>query len=904
MSFGIAITTFDSNENSMRLYYAILEAESKGLDKIVHNFKGSTVDSSVKVGQIIFYKSDEIQQFANYWQVSGFDSDHHQGLKTIIELQRLDEHIVDTTGIKISEEERLGFINDLKDKGYEIGSFYVTNGSIIGRIKGFLVEEVLDSKLTHQNHFVNPNRERVMSDEFLIEVEYEGTASRRHYKLNGFCNTKKETYSEFIKDKHPIKWRTMEEIAQKMHMLIENGIDEDKILMIGNRAKSEEGVDEQYSLVGYGDNEHLKMVVKDNAKKVGHMQSIVLLDKRSISIEKEKIEEQLNGIRNRTNDVLTTLKYNIMDMSNKVREMTRLIDTIEIFSGVTEKIVHIKEGKNATDSKINIFQRKLFMDEEVGVWQDGGITFNEISEFDKWVGEHIDDLMKSEVGILMMSPRRDSMQRSRYDDQNDIFSKAMNAELNERVYIIVRNGENIYRIFTDKIKIGARFFPIESELTEIITEIQKNEAHIQEMLEKRDEIIGESQLLDSKDKLFHYVRNFLLIQGIVSRTNIFDFVPASFNIFDNDHKDEFVNYVYDDDKSKLLSDGVMPFNAWVMQINENLRRGKKIIFFATEYNTHDVDFKYRFKLDIDSYHRISPPDGIYTIKSEIIKDKQRKEILIDEREYLLNPKKYDKVWGSGAKVENGVRYVRCRDQSDEGIIETQKEEFYITFFQDNRYEKYYKQHIRFIIRPTDTFFICYENIEDSVLDYYLTNREARREYLKVLPLLGKFKDIKTTDNEIKAFYVDMLLSKISDIKLDKKSKLAYIEQAIDKWKYGNDVTVNSFSDLKRGSAEEIKSIKSMEIEIKRLIKKNHKVNVGTTIFSKDKIWFINTGGRFFYTKSLTKKEFIDVVSDSLLWNERQSKKFLGALCSIMSDEEFFNKYEEKMPESGVIIKYN
>lgn len=331
---------------------------------------------------------------------------------------------------------------------------------------------------------------------------------------------------------------------------------------------------------------------------------------------------------------------------------------------------------------------------------------------------------------------------------------------------------------------------------------------------------------------------------------------------------------------------------------------KKILLFPTKYNKDTRGDSDRFNIDFNGRRILYPPNGTYTVKSEKKKIQKKKLHEITEKEFIDNPKLYERGWYRTRDTEyvrDGVKYLMVeRVGHDEDIYFEESEELYITFFQDDRYEMFYNQWIRYKIYPEDDFLVCYEDIDDKTLDYYLTDREARRKYLTVIPLLESFKEEKRKDAEIEKYYVDMVLSKILDIEISEDKKLDSIKRAIDFWKFGGKTFVNTFSTIKRGSVEEIKSIKVILDETKRILKKDYGVNLILNSNVRDKIQHISTRRYDFYVKGLSKKEFVDIIF--LMTNE--TKKKLNVTCNVITDTEEIKRITSKIEKEGVVLKLN
>ena len=63
------------------------------------------------------------------------------------------------------------------------------------------------------------------------------------------------------------------------------------------------------------------------------------------------------------------------------------IFTVELYAGLTEELVKIQDGKPAdNDTKVSLFQRRHYMDEEcLGDYDAGGMDYKKIEDFDAWL---------------------------------------------------------------------------------------------------------------------------------------------------------------------------------------------------------------------------------------------------------------------------------------------------------------------------------------------------------------------------------------------------------------------------------------------------------------------------------------------------------------------------------------
>jgi hypothetical protein len=189
----------------------------------------------------------------------------------------------------------------------------------------------------------------------------------------------------------------------------------------------------------------------------------------------------------------------------------RVITSIELYLGVDEELHQIQEGEKApATAPIHFRQMVLFIDEEVGVWEDGGLDFRDIGVFDEWLvkDQNYKKLIPERKGLLALRPRRYSKD---YGKDSGAWGIMMNDNNRHMTYFLMRNGENLYRIFTEKITVPDRLFPLRTEMADLQKKLEKE--HWEDNKEKIE------------NSLYRYKNLALLMQGLIDRTEIFHPLP-------------------------------------------------------------------------------------------------------------------------------------------------------------------------------------------------------------------------------------------------------------------------------------------------------------------------------------------------------------------------------------------
>jgi hypothetical protein len=351
--------------------------------------------------------------------------------------------------------------------------------------------------------------------------------------------------------------------------------------------------------------------------------------------------------------ITAKIQNSIIAFKKQIAKIYRVIVTLELYLGIQESIIQIQEGQPASvDDPIHIRQGLMYMDEEVGdPWDTGeGISWKQLSDFDQWLtrNDNYKKVIPEKKGIAAFKARREKRDTSYIDDA---MVKMNMAEEDEATFLLMRNGDNLYRIITDKIEFRPRLFPKRNELQKAyelyrVAELaeEKGDDHIWSDEERKlnDQFgtdfefkIGntyEETKEMAEDHVFFYKMRFALLQGILERTQIFAPTPEPIKLFDAMTLERgLVRLVYDDELT--LPSHRKEFWTWIHEINQQITFGSRIVL-ATDYN-----FKRTFK------------HGKYAHESHADR--------LDERYEALNIKG-EKNWNLPPPPTQGLYYVEER----------------------------------------------------------------------------------------------------------------------------------------------------------------------------------------------------------------------------------------------------
>lgn len=148
-------------------------------------------------------------------------------------------------------------------------------------------------------------------------------------------------------------------------------------------------------------------------------------------------------------------------MKTVIQKIESRIFNVELYAGLVEEVEKIKDGEPAPiDTKIHLFQRRHYMDEEcLAHYETGGMEFKDIRAFDRWLCKK-----KNLVRILPYARCMVAFRVRRYHKERKVHTYSEfirmleDREADESTFLYFRNGEQVFRLQT-AIKFDEKLFP-------------------------------------------------------------------------------------------------------------------------------------------------------------------------------------------------------------------------------------------------------------------------------------------------------------------------------------------------------------------------------------------------------------------------------------------------------------
>lgn len=465
------------------------------------------------------------------------------------------------------------------------------------------------------------------------------------------------------------------------------------------------------------------------------------------------------------------------DIADAIEEV---IGNLNLYLGSGEEILQLRNGKPADRSiPLSIRQLVLFMDEECALaTEDGGIDAYTIEQFDEWLladEKNLNQVLPELKGVVCLKPRRNMKEYSEDANQNAILNQA-----NKETYVLIRNGENLYRVCPPW---GVRkyFFPTKDEFKDALTSEQR--LH-KETAEKKgldvsnwtdsDDVFGRYYRLpienvnshdfkEAKKKLdkemAYYSKALIMLQGLVDRTGIFpEFQEIGLNLIDVSQWTDYLRFVHDADPAFLLTAGKETFEQFTKRVNSDLQIGDRIIGMFHKLVKDSLKKRGEWG---DSYpSRLTPkkaswPDdfGLYTIEGR-------------SQEY---------GWKIGYERTDEIR----RGRWDKCDCDRQGEPHACVP----------KTRAACQISESDEYIFAFDKIGLEEIDYFLNDRLSRSDYLRMFELMKRVRNMKRVEREAEEPFITLAIGEAMKLvpDLTEPEIRPQVIKAMQWWKYKNKV---------------------------------------------------------------------------------------------------------------------
>jgi hypothetical protein len=265
--------------------------------------------------------------------------------------------------------------------------------------------------------------------------------------------------------------------------------------------------------------------------------------------------------------------------------LRRSLDSLSVYVGTGVEVEQLVKGReSASDIPLTICQRRLFVEEEMAAWvdvSDGKFDFTSMGRFHDELATRkrfVDQIFPTERCVVAMAIRRTSVDYFERSSQAHAIANEMLNSRNKEVFLLVRNGENIYEVRSpiDSHVSAHRLFPGKDEFDAIFrnwdSEITLKDLTFTDAADK------------AKALSTHYKRFLVLIAGLNENRRLFGqfysdragdgpgFVTKAF-------QERYLRFIHDADGEGALPNPERSVSAidYAWSVNSHIRAGSRVI---------------------------------------------------------------------------------------------------------------------------------------------------------------------------------------------------------------------------------------------------------------------------------------------------------------------------------------
>lgn len=433
----------------------------------------------------------------------------------------------------------------------------------------------------------------------------------------------------------------------------------------------------------------------------------------NMALEASRLKSRAEIISQLAKQRMNRISQIAHSLQKRLTKVMRVLGILEVYLGVHEQIFQLTAGEPAgIDEPLCFRQSILYMDEEAAIVRvlnsrtgyqfEGDINHASVEVFDQWLLQpgNLDHVLPERKGVVALRASR----QQRYDAL-ELFSRIQNELRDRMVYLLIRNGDNLYRIWTNLIGEDT-LFPTSTDSEKIAQLFEDEWDHSRE---------------EGEEKQAGWITNTLLIQGLVDRTQVFHPIPnGRIDLSDPLTYAENGPVLLIRDAENILTDGHETFDDYLERINRSTQRGTRVFFKGLPWSKDGWGDRF----DVyQNYYPFIPQPGIFTIE-----ETSENRVQLSKMYKILYLPTDSTYW---------------------------RKPSFATWEEDTRRKKRYG----FWLYQDE--FINYDEIDLPTLDYFLQSRQERKNYREIMPLLLGIRDMRVKELEEERGFVKLLSSKHS-----------------------------------------------------------------------------------------------------------------------------------------------
>lgn len=481
------------------------------------------------------------------------------------------------------------------------------------------------------------------------------------------------------------------------------------------------------------------------------------------------------------------LMAQVTPMLAELDRMKQVIHTVDLYLGRNEEMELLRDGEPAeADEQIVVRQRVLAADEESLVLVDeGGVDARKMDAFLEWVAASVENtalLLPEPKCVVAVVPSRQDR------DYKDPWLNNTMHQANAQTHWLFRNGEKLWVMTTD-FTAGQVITPRHDEFTSFF-ESRDFRGTKTTLVPGSDAWLKAEEAAGARKR--HYMKIGMILQGVLDRTEVFAPLPAGGVNILTAAQAELQQVRFINELDLVLTDGREPFAQWQRRLNAQLQPGMRIVGAFGHYNGdfHDLYIE-GDRWTRGRHPRIHPGNADYPTTGAIYP-----------------------IEGRNPNGEMVIRYVRT-DKVEKRNVPVPGKPGYVYRYP---HEVEATNRASCSIHADDSWVIPFDLASLDDLTYYLGHRDARKDYLTMVPIIRAAIAAKHAEREAEAPFRALLAGTLAaehDMALDEVESL--LPDVVDRWKLGN----RHHRALTGDPAHEAKALRGVRAEFAATLNARH-----------------------------------------------------------------------------------
>ncbi|MFK4705638.1 hypothetical protein ABIC83_002477 [Roseateles asaccharophilus] len=280
------------------------------------------------------------------------------------------------------------------------------------------------------------------------------------------------------------------------------------------------------------------------------------------------------------------------------------VASLDLYTGKDIEVFDIRTGDAApADVKLTLVQGKRYAEEELAAWADVLSNFdyrNEQQFFDALRSNQslVDQILPTSRCVVSMAFRRWAL------DYGNAYSNVLNNIENKKVFLLVRNGDNIHAVYSScpSHEASPRLFPTTGDLGQPFRGIDGSRISIRDI-----EFTKATKNFD--DVALHYKRFLILLCGLDHRLGLLGrFYPEDqqLQFMSGRFQAAYFNFLADEEEGTLLGEQLPTRAEWMLANNKLIQSGSRVFVLNGEglaKQTPEVERRHDLEFDDDQFMR-------------------------------------------------------------------------------------------------------------------------------------------------------------------------------------------------------------------------------------------------------------------------------------------------------------